>query len=666
MSAMKTFNARELLALTPEQIWTHLPDEPILLQMDDGVLTTHARHTILSFYCWWAQQRWPNTPLLMEHHIGNGQMTGETVLELMERGMWLASDLNPEIHPETLSKLAKEEIQRVYNNFTYNLEEYVTSINALHFIEVLDIPDVKAVNDHLQSLDLDNPGVRANAKYEIADAQEKLKTALKRRDLLRGNRLMETVLSGIYSIGQVLQCVGPRGLGQDIDGNVFDKPIMYGFAQGISQLHDSAVESRSAALALMLAKAPLSQVEYFNREMQLVVAPLCNLYRDSDCGTTEYTPWTVQRDNLKVLQGLYYKLLTDAPEARAERYIRARDTDLIGKTILLRTALTCQHQDSHGVCGRCFGRLARSVPDYTNIGHVSVVELCARVSQNVLSTKHLVGSAIVSEFVVQQCDAPFIKVLSSGFNIGLNSKLNLHKTWIRVDKESTPAIADIHLVSTIEELSIDRITAMNEVTFETHDEDGDESLTPVIVGGGSRQSSFSVEFLKYLAKHGYEVQSDGSLRISLAYWNHDLPIWSLPRKHASMLEFLDEVKSLVKTDSSTKANKGADVADYSNLGTALVDFHDMVSQKFPINITHLAIILRATMIRSAADFDYRLPEPGSSRQFGRYKQLMRYRSLSAWAAHQEQSDMPEDPSSYLLTNRPPHPFDFILVPPEAI
>lgn len=662
---MQVFNARDLLTIPHAEIWEHLPDAPIRVQFDDGVIDTHARHTILSFYCWWPQMRWSNTPLLMDHHIGNRQLNGDTILELMERSLWLAADHNPEIHPEVLSKLAKEEIQRVYNDFTYNLEEYVTSINALHFIEVLDVPEVRAVNDHLQSLDLTNPVVLASAKHHIADAQDKLKAALMRRGLLRGNRLMETVQSGIYSIGQILQCVGPRGLGQDIDGNVFDKPIMHGFAQGINQLHDSAVESRSAALALMLAKAPLSQVEYFNREMQLVVAPLCNLYRGDDCGTTEYTPWTVQRDNLKVLVGLYYKMLSDGPEVPVDRWVKQSDTHLIGKTILLRTALTCNHADAHGVCGKCFGRLARSVPDFTNIGHVSVVELCARVSQNVLSTKHLVGSAIVSEFVVQQCDAPFIKVLSSGFNIGLNSKLDLHKTWIIVDKENTPAIADITLVSNIEDLSIDRISQMNEVIFEVEDEDGGIGYRPVMVGIGQRQSSFSVAFLKYLSKHGYDVQADGSLRISLAHWDHDADLWTMPRKHASMLEFLDEVKSLVKTDSSVKANKGNADSVQSGLGTALVDFHDMVAQKFPINITHLAIILRATMIRSASEFDYRLPAPGTSRQFGRYKQLMRYRSLAAWCAHQEQSDMPEDPASYLQTNRPWHPFDVILVPPQA-
>lgn len=663
---MQTYNARDLLKVSHKDIWSFLPDAPIRVQFDDGTLETHARHTILSYYCWWAQARWPNTPLLMEHHIGNAQLTGDTILELMERGLWLAADYNLDVHSEVFSKLAKEEIQRVYNDFTYNLEEYVTSINALHFIEILDLPEVRAVNDHLQSLNLSDPGVLANAKYEIADAQDKLKTALKRRGTLRGNRLMETVQSGIYSIGQVLQCVGPRGLGQDIDGNVFDKPIMYGFAQGITQLHDSAVESRSAALALMLAKAPLSQVEYFNREMQLVVAPLCNLYRGEDCGSTEYTPWTVQRDNLKVLVGLYYKLLSDAPEVAADRWIRQSDTHLIGKTILLRTALTCNHYDAHGVCGKCFGRLARSVPDFTNIGHVSVVELCARVSQNVLSTKHLVGSAIVSEFVVQQCDAPYIKVLNSGFTIGLNSKLDLRKTWIIVDKEYAPAIADINLVSNIGDLSIDRISLMNEVTFEIQEEDDDDSsFRPVVVGGGTRLSSFSIPFLRYLSKYGYEVQSNGSLRISLANWDHDAELWAMPRKHASMLEFLDEVKSLVKTDSSTKANKGNSDSVQAGLGTALVDFHDMVAQKFPINITHLAIILRATMIRSAVDNDYRLPEPGSSRMFGRYKQLMRYRSLSAWCAHQEQSDMPEDPASYLQNNRPWHPFDVILVPPTS-
>lgn len=655
-------HARDIVNLTEEQVWL-LPDGAMHLTFDDTELRTTTRETIFSWYCWWPHREWPNTPLLCEHHMGNRRLTAETHLQLMDAGAWLAFDTHPgQIDPEYIGLRNKQWWQRLYNALTYRLEAYVTSISAWDAVEVLYSPEVQEINQRLSSIDARDPRNQGMVEPAIAKAAEEVAAVLRKPTYLPHNQMVGIVRSNVYSMGQIVQCVNARGQGQDIDQSVFPLPIMYGFIEGIRGLHDSMVESRSAALSLFLNKAPLALVEYFNREMQLVVAPLRNLHRGQDCRAKQLIAWTVQKDNLKNLHGLYYRLPGDSEQV-ALRPIRPNNVELIGKTVLLRTALTCEHPDEYGVCETCFGELGLSVPRQTNIAHVAVTELCARVSQKVLSNKHLVGSAIVSEFVIAGADKKYIRTLASGFQIATAASLDVRKTQIMISKEDASNVADVMTIENMNQVSPDRISQMSDVTFVVEDEDGGVSYEPVSVGMGSRKASFSIDFLIYLSRKRYDIDpQSGDLIINLDGWDPDLPIWVLPRKHASMLEFLGDVKDQVKVNGRNSDKEFLDLSNHDSLAQALAEFYDTVTSKFSLNLTHLAVILAATLVRSKADDDYRLPLPGGNREFARFSDNMTMRSLSAVAAHENQAAQYRDPKSYVIKDRPTHPFDAIILP----
>lgn len=660
---MLRYRARDLCGLDYEGIWL-LDDLPSnLVEFDDGTtLNMSTREIIFSYYNWWPHREWPATPLLAEHAL-NDHLTSKLILKLMELSSFAAYDTHlGQIDIEYLGLRIKQELNRIYNDMTRKLGAYVTGLDALDFVNVMRHPEIKRVNDEIQAKDLNDRGVLANMEHYIDQTHNAILKVLMNDSSLKGNRLSEVVRADIVSPGQVLQCVGPRGYPSDIDSHIFKYPILRGFGHGIYKLHDHLIESRSAAKALFFTKDPLQTTEYFNREMQLNTATLRTLYYNEDCGSDEYVPWTITKKNLGITSGLWHF----NTESTKLELITKKRTDLIGRTVLLRSAMTCKHHDAYGVCGKCYGELQLAVPRGTNIGHVSVTELCAMVSQNVLSTKHLDRTASIGEIVLTPFDRQFIRLHEGQLQLAIAKVLKGSKVSIIVSKEDVANLADLNIIDDIRKLSVSKISAMDEVSFSVIDSEGDVSISPVMVNMGSRKASFTAEFLGYIRKEGYSIEGDRSISFSLDNWDFDKPVWILPRKHANMLDFLNEIKSNIKASGKNRGKEQLDLTETIVLADALTDLYDLVSQKFQINLTHLATILRSTMIRSKKDNDYRMPIPGGSRELGTYRDIITMRSLSALAAYQEQFKTFYDPRSYTVKDRPPHSFDPIVLSNNSV
>jgi len=98
----------------------------------------------------------------------------------------------------------------------------------------------------------------------------------------------------------------------------------------------------------------------------------------------------------------------------------------------------------------------------------------------------------------------------------------------------------------------------------------------------------------------------------------------------------------------------------------LRDFHDLVNEKLDIHLSILEAILYGVMIVSAEDNNYALPKPDGKRGFGVMRRIMAMRSLSASFAFQQHREVILSPQTYLVTDRPDHPYDALLMPREVI
>jgi hypothetical protein len=656
MESIRAIYARTLLDSDPDDLWDLLEDGRFKLVFDDGEIITNTRVTLLSSYCWWAHREWRNTPLLVSHHIGNSALTAAKISEVMASCSNAAMDHNPNcIDIEHVMLRCRQELNHMRNTTNNRVGSWVGSMDADDIVDLLLHPEIAAANAEIQSIDFSTQSALMNAQRYIEKARGRIRAVLVDPTQAPTNRLAECIRNKSLNISQGLQRLGPKGMVTDYDSVVFKRPLVKGFGAGLGDLYEVTTESRSATEALMLTKDPLAETEYFNREMQLICAVISKLIHSHDCGSTNYIPWMVSRNNLPTIEGAYYR-----NDQGTLSVVTLKDTHLIGKVIPLRDAMTCIHPDPSAVCEICYGKLARNIPRGTNIGHTAAVEVCSSVSQGVLSKKHdnmvkeLGGNALFN--------TRYIVPGEGMYELFLSEKISGIKTYLEIDKDDIVNLADINLSANIDSLSPSKVSSMTEVMFHLVYPDGDVESNIVSVSTGSRRASFTNQFLKYMKENSWEMTEGMNVKIDLSNWKRDLPLWSLPHRNADMMEFMGSVQALVKVSGKNKSKKLMDLGDEGNMGLALAEFHELVSEKFFMNRTHLSVILRATMIRSSADNDYRLPIPGTKVEFGSFKQIMGMRSLSAMCAYQEQTGMFKNMLSFLIKKRTPSPFDTILMP----
>lgn len=652
------YAARTLLNYTVEQLWDMLTGE-FELHFDDGFIVTNWKETIYSAYAWEFHRNYPNTPMLMKHHVKsvlNGKRLGSgTHLTLLGNVMWSTHDHyinDPVVNRDILSEMIYRITNKMYVDLTYRLEEYVISMCYVDIAAVINHPRVQAIKAKMEP-----------SKKSIKDTYDGISEILHNGVDLPNNPISMVVRSGLVNEMQIKQCIGPRGYMTDIDSFEFRHPIMRGYAEGIRLFHDSLIESRSASKALLFSKSPLQEAEYFSRRLQLMSQIVQNLHH-TDCGTTEYLRWTVRdkvvldnetlfQGDLKNIEGKHYL------EDGVLKTITTSDKHLIGKTLLMRSVLHCAHPDPYGVCSVCFGELSLSVPEGSNLGHMCCTSMTQKSSQSVLSVKHLDGSSTIEAIRLQQETKKYLAVAQGGSSYLLAPALKGKNMKLVIATQYAPNLTDINNVREIEDLNIGMVSMIPEIGISIINAKGEEEpLVELSVTEQRRQSSMTYGLLNYIRRVGWGSDANGNYTVDMKDWDWNEPILSLPLKHFNMSDHSKEIADMLESSvkEMRKRDKGVSPDAF------LVEFSDAVNNRLSVNLAVLEVTLYGAMIVSAEKQDYRLPKPGTERGLGVMETSMDRRSLAAAMAYEGQYNNFIDPYSFLLTNRPNHILDGVLCP----
>ena len=636
-----------------EEIWRLSNAGHIEIEFDNGVvMQTNGRRTIFSRYIWEIHRQYSKLPILPSHHMGGMVVGTKTHLDLLAVAVWNCYDIYKaegiDVDREHLMRLSYQITNMIYNDFSLNLEEYVTTISALDFVHVLKHEVIEKANKELIESDV----VR---EADITKAHAIIKKVLLDPHELPDNTVAKAAKSGMVSMGQIIQCVSARGMATDIDSHIFRNAIRTGFAKGMHTLEDVLKESRSASKSLYFQKDPMRKSEYFNRNIQLSSATLCNLHH-CDCGSTSYLPVTVSGQKLlKSMTGIHYL----DPESQTEKTIHRDSSELVGRTIMIRSVLTCKHPDPYGVCVRCFGELGLSIPYKTNLGHVSASELQSKVAQLLLSNKHLDSSATSDVIRISEFDSQFINLGAEENSLYLSKNLVGKKFKLCISENEAPNLVDLKTVSQkdTDKLVPYRLSELSYIYFTVVE--GDLEMTyPVLAASGTRLASLSRKMLKYIKRMGWTNNSDNQYEIDMSEWQWNQPIAELPLKHFSTVDYMLSIESFIK-GGGNRGNKS--IMSYEEPSAALMAFHDLVSLKLDCHLSYLQVIILATMVEDKVFRDYRLPTIKENGQTTHYRQQMRLRSLAAAMAYQSQADIIFSPESFIVTNRPKHPLDYLLM-----
>ena len=661
---MRKYLASEIAKLSNDFLWQNLRGEFTLI-FSDGEIETNYKETIYSAYGWRIfHLAYPNTPFLKKHHvktiIKNGRLGGKTHLDLLGSMMWdTFAVYQTEGHSvrDELSRLIYVATNEMYNDLSIRLEEHVLSLDIIDFLEIIDHEDASDVLNKIEY----------TAKY-ISDSYATLTNLLYDPTKLINNPIAKAVKAGLVNKNQVLQCIGPVGFRTDIDSVIFPVPVVRGFVQGLRLLHDSLVESRSAAKSLYFSKDPLQDAEYFSRRLQLLCQIVENLHH-TDCGSTDYLLWHVKPsidDNgglnysgdLKHLVGKYYV----DEETSSLKAIKVTDSHLYGKTIRLRSVIAgCNHPDPHGVCSVCFGELSLSVPENTNLGHMCSTSMTQKTSQSVLSVKHLDASSAVEGIVLNNEAKRFLE--TSADQESYLFKANLENTDTKLVFNSSRAIGltDINLVENIEDLFITRVSEIDQIGIMCAVE-GLVNVTEINVNINDRYASLTHDFLKHIKTKGWFVDEKNNYIIELGGWDFSKPIMTLPQKHYNMSIHSAGIATLIES----KVDDTIERAKACSPAATIVELFDLVNNKLDINLAVLEIILYSAMIVSPEKNDYRLPKPWTEKGLGVASVIIPKRSLSAAFAYEYHRNTIVNPSSFFNEHRASHIMDAFVCPQEVV
>lgn len=181
----------------------------------------------------------------------------------------------------------------------------------------------------------------------------------------------------------------PNGMGT-VYPYIIDKSFKTG---GVNDPLSYFIESSTARAAQIMSKTNVGDSGNFARLLGLNnTDTILNLNRSYECMSRHFMKYEIKTSkHLSMIKNRYYRF----NPLGMEYLVDDKDTSLIGKTIYMRSPMTCASNSAgKGICKKCYGDLY-----YTNL-NINVGKLAAEIltsilTQILLSAKHLFETKII-------------------------------------------------------------------------------------------------------------------------------------------------------------------------------------------------------------------------------------------------------------------------------
>jgi hypothetical protein len=176
------------------------------------------------------------------------------------------------------------------------------------------------------------------------------------------------------------------GLSADLYGNIIPEPVDTNIIRGFRNVKDFYINAISARKALILTHQNVKESGYLTRKLSLLMIDSWMDYEKTSCNSVQYL--TVKVDDIKTLQRIEGRWFYNS-ESLTEEIITKNSTDLIGRTIKLRSPITC---NGDKVCRKCYGDDLAKLNKDLHTGILAVLLLTNKLTQRLLSAKHLLST----------------------------------------------------------------------------------------------------------------------------------------------------------------------------------------------------------------------------------------------------------------------------------
>lgn len=655
-----TLISRDLLFQTVQSLH-ELPDIVEILFEDGVAIQSSKRKLIYSWYFWEFHRQYPKTPLLSTHHVNHvlkgKSLTSDThrlLISVIYEQVIKTYNLYAANQTEHALQLCYQITNRVYNEISSMTEEYVNTIDLLDFIEVIEHPKILNIT---QAITTD--------KENIAQAYKAVLNTIKTEASLGNNNLVQAVRAGMVNANQVNQCIVTRGYMTEVDGTVLPTPVMANYTTGMNTLYQYIAESRSAAKSYFFSESPLEDSEYFARRLQLLCMTVERLHHE-DCGSQKYIDWMVKppsynERNEKVYPGdltfMTGKNYLDETTGQLKT-IKGDDPDLYNKVLKIRSPLTCQHPDKHGICAVCYGELSRNVPTYANLGHLNAATMTQQTTQAVMSTKHYDGSAIAVFILMSPILAPYFKL--DKLKTSLMVKEEFKKNNVRIVIARDEALGLLNAMNSVSLANINpnRVSSIQTVEFIHNDGKSDHS-TYIDVTQNDRCLVLSKELLEYIKMYKWKTDAKNNFIIDLSAWDFSHPLLKLPEMEYSYSDHSNQVARVVESSLKNLSDRAKPESPVKTLQ----EIFDLVNSKLWVNFAVLEVIVYAIMNKNPNSFD--LARHSEEPVLGVASSIIQNRSLSAAYGYESVINTLLSPRSFFKLDRPDSVFDVMICPAEV-
>jgi len=690
---MSTVRARDFLKNPPMDIWDLRDRHDIThIEMDDGIFETSARKIILSRGSWLYQEDYPEIPLNSDQLITSNYFTPSSFNEILNVGYWRVFDHigrpSYDLREDWL-KRAMLRINELYNGIAIYCARYARGMCANDYIDIMVYPPILEIREKLLYSPRMTP---AYYMKMIAKAKHIMLTD----EGLSKNPVVIACRCRSMKIDQVLQLTISRGYGADVDARIFSESIRESFMDGVQDLASALMLSRDGATAKYYQGPPTQQSEYLNRRLRL----LAMIYRhigQQDCESEDYIEnLIVDETMLRCYVGKYHL----CPNENKLKAITMNDKHLIGKITNLRMIESCKYPDRYGVCWRCYGELSNSLARHDNIGWISASTTVEKVTQSILSKKHVILSAIVQ--LLSMLDETAVKYVKVGEDI-LEGNIYLkrqedhakYRYELVLSGEEARYIADLDHVKNINDVSLERVTKITMLLFRRINRLNEDDVTQDLarIAQSDSNAFLSSEMLKYIITNGYSIDQTGNYTVSLDEWDEDVPfikfppsLVNIPAYVSNLSRFLtnkgkltddedegddDELRSQMDEEKRIKnfLAKGAgsideskdNVSKHATPMAGINAFMHLVLERLDINVVHLEILVFSLTVADAEERDYRPPLNRRGAKIMNFNTVMWYRSVPCALAFEKQAISIYNIKQSLVKHRAAHPFDELIV-----
>lgn len=184
------------------------------------------------------------------------------------------------------------------------------------------------------------------------------------------------------------------GLKPDLSGNTVPIPINSNLlVGGFSNITNYYIDATGGRKALIANATVMGLAGHFAQLVKLLTTDI-KLADIDDCGTVHGVELKItSKEYLKRLHGRYYRTRYD----REYKILNGDEEWLVGENLIVRDPTKCAAGHNR-ICKKCYGELLYKVNRDISVGGYAATKISRPVSQNVLSTKHLLKT--ISEEIV--------------------------------------------------------------------------------------------------------------------------------------------------------------------------------------------------------------------------------------------------------------------------